>query len=275
MSTPREFDELRADPDHLRRGRRATELIEKNGQRSIELARIRSDAVQGARRDLLMKDTEIAPAMKLSPSRMSRLMKNAPPRERIFFGDGPVRLGVPYRYQTLDRERPVIAAEDAEAAETLTELLGSMSLLAKRYQIEPDRENLPDGDVVLVCGPKSAPVGNTLLQDDPALDMVEHGGRWWIEETATGARHGSPADEPSPEQGDIAYVGRHIRDGRIVVHIAGIHTVGSLGAAHYLAANLPSLFAETGDTSCSLVVGCTVAGREITGSTLVAGPFVW
>jgi hypothetical protein len=46
---------------------------------------------------------------------------------------------------------------------------------------------------------------------------------------------------------DIAYIGRHTDGGRVTVHIAGIHAIGSLGAAAHLAAHLPGLYAQTGD----------------------------
>lgn len=275
MSTDRDFDDLRHDPDPLRRGRRATEWLTRNSQANIELARIRRLAIEEARRDLVMLDTDIAPQMGLTKSRLSQVMKTAPAVERLFFGHGPVSIGVPYRYQTTDRERPLIAAEDAEAVDQLAELLGSLSFATSRLQIEPDRAELPDGDAVVVCGPKSAPIGALLLEADPALRMVQQGSRWWIEEVATGARHGSPADERVPESGDIAYVARQIRDGRVVVHVAGIHTIGSLGAAHHLANHLPELFKATGDTSCSMVVRCIVDDRHVKAGELVAGPFIW
>ncbi|HEY3691621.1 MAG TPA: hypothetical protein VGL46_15215 [Pseudonocardiaceae bacterium] len=275
MSTDREFDELRSDPDPLSQGRRATEEIIRNKQRDVELARIRRHAVERARRDLDMLDTDIAPQMKLTKSRLSQVMKTAPAVERIFFGHGPVSIGVPYRYQTIDRERPLMAAEDVEAADQLAELLNSLSFITARHQIEPDQTELPTGDAVVVCGPKSAPVGALLLEADPALRMTEDESRWWIEEVATGTRHGSPADEPGSESGDIAYVARQIRDGRVLVHIAGIHTIGSLGAAHYLANNLAALFQETDDVSCSMVIRCVITTRRVETSQLVAGPFIW
>ncbi|MEV5721744.1 hypothetical protein AB0L41_48510 [Amycolatopsis mediterranei] len=128
-------------------------------------------------------------------------MATAPAVERLFFGHGPVSIGVSSRYQTTDRERPLIAAEDVEAADRLADLLHSLSFVATRQQIEPDQAELPDGDAVVVCGPKSAPVGPFLLKADPALRMVQAGARWWIEEIATGARRGSPVDEPVPESG--------------------------------------------------------------------------
>jgi len=52
---------------------------------------------------------------------------------------------------------------------------------------------------------------------------------------------------------DIAYIGRHADEGRVVVHIAGIHSIGSLGATHYLTTHLAELFRKVGDESMSQV----------------------
>ncbi|WIX78762.1 hypothetical protein QRX50_46795 [Amycolatopsis carbonis] len=275
MSTDRIFDDLRGDPDPLRRGRRATELLTEYAQLTAELARIRRQAIDAAHDDLHLSYTDIAPQIGLTKGRLSQVLKTAPAAERLFFGHGPVGIGVPFRYQTTDRERPLIAAEDAEAADEIAELLSSMMFVTTRYQVEPDQTALPSGDTVVLCGPKSAPIGACLLATDPALRMVEDGGRWWIEEVASGQRHGSPADDRPAGSGDIAYVARRIRDQRVIVHIAGIHTIGSLGAVHYLTSNLPSLFADIGDAECSLVVRSTLADRRVTASSSLAGPFIW
>ena len=47
---------------------------------------------------------------------VTQIRSTAPGPERAFFGVGPVAVGVPFRYQTTDRERPLIAAEDAKTA---------------------------------------------------------------------------------------------------------------------------------------------------------------
>jgi hypothetical protein len=84
-----------------------------------------------------------------------------------------------------------------------------------------------------------------------------------------------PTDDDQAQEVDTAYVARHQIDGRVIVHIAGIHGIGSLGATHYLTTHLADLFRETGDQSFSLAVRASYDGLTITGSELAAGPYVW
>jgi hypothetical protein len=275
VPSPDDFDDVRRDPDPIRRGRRATELLTVYQQRSAELARLRHAAIEDAYRERGMSYTQIAAAMGITKGRVSQIRGTAPALERAFFGVGPVSIGVPYRYRVTDRRRPLIAAEDAQTGQEIGRLLSSYALAVTSYQIEPDATTLPPGDTVVICGPKSAPVGAALLAQDDALTMVEDEGRWWIVQRRTGERYGSPADEQAPVEADLAYVGRHQHGDHVAVHIAGIHAIGSLGAVHYLAGHLAALFAETRDTSFSLVVRASYDGLAITGSSLVAGPIGW
>ena len=275
MEIEAEFESVRRDPDPVRRGQRASSLLAHYQQRATELARLRKAAIEEAHRERGMSYTEIAAALGITKGRITQIRSSAPRRERVFFGVGPVSVGIPWRYQTTDRERPLIAAEDARTGEDLERLLDSLALAYTRYQIEPDRAAPPSGDGVVVCGPKSAPVGAALLAADPVLRMVEDTGRWWIEHQETGERHGSPADERERLAADLAYVARHQVDDRVIVHVAGIHGIGSLGAVHYLTGHLAEVFSEVGDQSCSLVVRATYDGLSITGSELAAGPYVW
>jgi hypothetical protein len=272
---PDEFDDVRRDPDPIRRGRRATELLTLYQQRAAELARLRRAAIEDAHHSRGMSYTQIAAAMGITKGRISQIRGTAPPPERAFFGTGPVSVGVPLRHGITDRQRPLIAAEDAQTGEEITRLLTGYALAVTRYQIEPDTTSPPPGDAVVVCGPKSAPVGAALLARDGALDMREDAGRWWIVQRSKRERYGSPADEPAPVSADLAYVGRHQHGNHVAVHIAGIHAIGSLGAVHYLATHLAELFTQAGDTSFSLVIRASYDGLAITGTTLAAGPFTW
>lgn len=275
MSGADEFDSVRRDPDPIRRGKRATDLLTLYQQRAAELARLRRAAIEQAHREQGMTYTEIATALGITKGRVTQIRSTAPGPERAFFGVGPVSVGVPYRYQTTDRQRPLIAAEDAQTGEQMERLLGTLALAVSRYQIEPDDAEAPARDTVVVCGPKSAPLGAALLADDPALSMIERDGRWWIEHRTTGERLSSPADDLAPQAADVAYVARHRQDDRVIVHIAGIHSIGSLGAAHYLTTHFAEIFRETGDESFSLAVRASYDGLTITGSELAAGPYVW
>ena len=266
---------MRADPDPVRRGQRATRLLTIYQQRATELARLRRAAIEEAHREQGLSYTEIAEAFGITKGRITQIRDSAPQPERAFFGVGPVSIGVPYRYRVTDRQRPLIAAEDAQTGEQLEHLLTSLALAVSRYQIEPDRAEPPAGDTIVVCGPKSAEIGADLMARDPALRMIEKRGRWFVEDIRGGVLIGSPADDDPPQDGDIAYLARHQVDGRIVVHIAGVHAIGSLGVAHYLTGHLAELFTQAGEQSFSAVIRSTFDGLTITGSELAAGPYTW
>jgi len=270
-----DFEDVRRDPDPIRRGRRATELLTACQQQAAELARLRRAAIEEAHQDQGMSYTQIALAMGITKGRISQIRGTAPAVERAFFGVGPVSVGVPLRHGVTDRQRPLIAAEDAQTAEEIARLLAGYAFAVTRYQIEPGTAAPPPGDTVVICGPKSATVGAALLARDGVLDMREDSGRWQIVHRASGQRYGSPADEPDPASADLAYVARHHDGEHVAVHIAGIHAIGSLGAVHYLAGHLADLFTQAGDTSFSLVVRASYDGLTITGSSLAAGPFTW
>ena len=68
-----EFHALRLEPDPVRRGRRATDLLATYQQRSVELARIRRAAVEEARDQLGGSYTEVARAFGLTKGRITQI----------------------------------------------------------------------------------------------------------------------------------------------------------------------------------------------------------
>ena len=268
-----DFEAVRSDPDPLRRGRRASSLMVIYQQRATELARLRKAAIQEAKQSG-MTYTDIAEALGISKGRITQIKQSAANVERVFFGVGPVAVGIPYRYQTTDRERPLIAAEDAQTGNDAADLLAEQAFAVTRYQISPDTEAPPPGDGIVVCGPKTAPLGASLMEEDPRCQLLKVDGRWMFE-LPDKSTLGSPMDGDEALSTDIAYLARHKLSDRTIIHIAGVHAIGSMGAVHFLRHNLKDLFATVGDTSFSLAISSTFDDLSISDSQVAAGPFFW
>ncbi|ASR33848.1 hypothetical protein BAY61_01310 [Prauserella marina] len=277
MADVDDFDSVLREPDPVSRARRASKLLTHYQQRATELARLRKAAIEQAHREKHLSYTEIAAALGISKGRITQIRSSAPGPERAFFGVGPVQVGVPLRRGTDHRMRTYIDASDALAQEQAETVLTSLSLASERFSIEPELEKLPDGDAVIICGPRSAPVAGHLLENDSKLGFAKEDGRWRIEDHVSGEQYYSPRLEDPPSPADFGYFARHRMGDRVVVHVAGITAVGSSGVLHYLTSNVRELYNKLGDTSFSMAVRCTFASDEttITGSELVAGPYGW
>ena len=125
-------------------------------------------------------------------------------------------------------------------------------------------------------GPPSAHIGNALMSQDPRLGMtIADGGRWYIVDKVTGERFASPMDDHESRRADVAYLARHVRDGQVVTHIAGVHALGSVGAAHYLTEHLAELYAAHPDESFSMAVTAEFDGLRPTSSDVLVAPRAW
>lgn len=266
-----DFEQVRAEGDPLRQARRATELLALYGQRSTELARLRKVAIDRAHDELGLSYTEVAAKAGITKGRVTQIRKSAPPAERAFFGVGPVTIAVPLR-SLGDRSHGVLAVEDATASERLTRTLDSLSLAAETFHIPADGHWEPPADAVAICGPKSSSVTAEALDADPYLAFApDESGRWVITDRATGQVFTSPADEGDPSR-DIAYVARLQRPNGVLLAIAGVHALGSIGAVDYLTRNLPALYEHVGESPFSLVVASTFDGTTATETSALWGP---
>ncbi|MGI5221223.1 sigma factor-like helix-turn-helix DNA-binding protein [Nocardia sp. CA-290969] len=266
-----EFEQVRSEPDPIRRGRRATELITLYQQRAAELARLRKEAIEEAHRNGLSY-TEIAERLGITKGRISQIKSGAPPAERAFFGVGPVAIGVPRREAAGDgRYGPADEANDRAAQKLVEQVLARLSLVSSRFEIDPDSDEVPPGDAVVIGEPGVAPVARNLLAGDEAVSLEKVDGEWCLVDKATGERYTSPgAGGPTT---DIGFLGRREEAGRVIVQIAGVTSAGSHGVAHWLDGNVSELY-EPSARSTSAIIECELdAEGAVTGSRPVAGPF--
>ena len=272
-----DFEALRREPDPVLRGRRATDLLATYQQRSVELARLRRAAIEEARDQLGGSYTEVARAFGLTKGRITQIRSGAPPAHRAFFGVGPLDVALPGR-QLFGRDDLVIASEDDAVGAHIVDEAERLSFTVERRIIDPREEWEPTHDAVVVCGPASAHIGKVLLSADPVLGMdIGDGAAWCVVDRVTGERHPSPMDDPEhPRRADLGYIARHERpDGGVTLHIAGLHALGSVGAAHYVTDHVPDLWAEFGSRSFSMVVLGEFDGQTPTKLSIVVPPRAW
>ncbi|MFF0493604.1 sigma-70 family RNA polymerase sigma factor [Nocardia sp. NPDC004068] len=273
MALADDFEQVRNDPDPIRRGRRATELMTLYQQRHTELARLRKAAIEDAhRRGLSYSD--IGEQLGLTKGRISQIRSSAPPPERAFFGVGPVSVGIPQRFSLEEgRERFIIDKSDQEAQDLVKATLARLTFVSLGFTIDADRIEPPDGDCVIICGPKSAPIARKLLEHDPILGFERDDDGWAITDVRTGLRHRSPYRQDTSARTDIGYFSRRQDDGRVIVHIAGITSVGSLGVARWLDQHLANLF-EPDEPFVNGVIECDFDSTfAVTDSRLIVGPY--
>ncbi|WP_280409407.1 sigma-70 family RNA polymerase sigma factor [Nocardia brasiliensis] len=268
-----DFEQVRDDPDPIRRGRRAAELMTIYQQRATELARLRKAAIEQAHREG-MSYTEIAEKLGITKGRITQIRATAPQSERAFFGVGPVAVGIPRRLGFEEgRERPFFDANDQATQEKVEATLARLSLATSRFAIDPTDEKTPDGDCVVICGPKSAPVARHLLDRDPYLGFERTEEGWWITDARTGQRHRSPYLRDNSVRSDLGYFSRRRDDRQVIVHIAGITAVGSHGVAHWIDQHVGEIFNPSTEFVSGVVECDFDVDFAVTGSRLFVGPY--
>jgi hypothetical protein len=180
-----------------------------------------------------------------------------PPVWRALFGDGPVTVAVPLRAMP-GRALPVISSEDARAAEEMTRVLSDLSVKVRHGRIPVGGGWRPAGSTVAICGPKSPAAIKDLIDTDPFLGFAtDDVGVWRIRDKASGQLYTSAMDVSATALEDVAYVGRLRAGAATVLVVASVHALGSMGAVHYLARNLQTIFDTVGTGRFSMVVAST------------------
>jgi hypothetical protein len=170
----------------------------------------------------------------------------------------------------------MISTEDTRARDMLIDLLGDLTFQVERFGIPPDGLWAPPrGDVVAICGPKSSPITAEAITSDPYLTFEPDAeGTWTIRERDGSHVYGSPLDDATSEGwADVAYLGRLALGERTsILVVAGVHALGSVGVAAYIARNLPDLYATVGTKRFSMVIASRHDGETVLDTEAICPP---
>lgn len=262
--------------DHSVRVRAAVDLMAQLQAGVVETARMRRESISWLRSNGYSM-ADVARLMGVSRARVAQLKEAGPPPERIFLGLDHVQIAVPQR----PGEREYVALEDSATGQQLVTLAHSMQLTSDVEYIPTSGElDLNRDSLIIVCGPKTSPVTAAALAADPRLSFETiPDGRWALTDRRTGDRFTSPSDDPDhPEAADVAYFGRLSRPDRkgTFLLIAGVHAIGSLGVATYLAENVADLYEQASTRQFSMVIGSTFdpKTKKITGTKAATLPLL-
>ncbi|KAA6218811.1 sigma-70 family RNA polymerase sigma factor [Streptomyces filamentosus] len=249
-----EVRRVAAMQDHALRVKAAVDLMTELQGAVVETSRMRKESIAWLR-DHGYSMADVAKLMGVSRARVAQLRDAGPPPERAFLGAQHVQVLVPMRAG----ERDYVALEDSSTGQKLLALAHQLQLDGDLGYIPTTGEiDLDHDELIVVCGPKTSPVTAEALGNDPRISFETLAdGRWALIERESGTVHTSPSDNPEdPMPTDVAYFGRLPRpDGRgTFLLIAGVHAVGSLGAAHFLSENISDVYKQAGTAPFSMVI---------------------
>lgn len=222
-----------------------------------ELSRVRREALDRLLSQGLTQ-TAIAQALGMTRARVGQLLSSGPRPERAFLGAGALTVALAGKLEAgKEKPGPVVSAEAFAAYERLAELARTLGL-ATEYEVipPPGIVTLNRTNLIVMCGPRLSPLVAQVLESDHSISFDKDDAGWHLIDRITGTVYRSPFDHG--DLSDYAYIGRLPRpDGRgTFLYMAGIHAVGSSGAAHFLESNLADLHKEVKNRRFSMIVRC-------------------
>lgn len=254
-----QLDELEtlSRADAITRARRAGELVAHHQEIVTELSRLRREALG----ELVAEgytQGELAKLLRMTRGRIGQLLTSGPKPERALLGSGALTVAVGGKWEA-QKVNPsaVISTEALAAYQLIADTAASYDLKAE-YEVVPPpgmvRLNRPN--LVVLSSPRLLPLVGQVLEADTNLGFESGAQGWYLTEQATGKVYRSPSDNGASV--DYAYMGRLPRpDGKgTFLYLAGIHAMGTLGAAHYLTSNIEDLYEKVKNKRWSALIEC-------------------
>lgn len=242
MDELNELAEL-AGADAETRAVRSSELATRLQEAVGEVSRIRREALNELVADGRTHQ-QLADLLGMTRSRVGQLLASGPRAERALLGSGALTVAIGGKWEA-QKAKPsaVISSESLAAYHLISSTAGDLGLKSE-YEVvpPPGMVRLNRANLVVIGSPRLLPLVGQVLEADANLGFQSGARGWYLTDLATGTDYRSPSD--SGGASDYAYIGRLPRpDGKgSFLYLAGIHAMGTLGAAHYLTRNLEQLY---------------------------------
>ena len=241
---------------------RASELITAHQERMNEASRIRREGLLELVSSGMSRE-ELATLLGVTVQRVAQLLTSGPRPERALLGVGKLTIAIGSKTEAHKQHpskanpRSMVSSEAFAAYELISAASRELGLQAD-YKVVPPPGfvDLNQANLVVLTSPKLLPIVGQVLASDPHLEFGESAQGWYLADRQEGVTYRSPSD--SGECRDYGYLGRLPRPDRkgTFLYVAGIHAMGTLGAAHHLVNNIDDLYAEVKARRFSCVVSC-------------------
>jgi hypothetical protein len=253
-----ELEAVASIRDPMERAKRATDLVQDHQDAVAELSLIRRAAIN----ELVASGVthkEIAENLGVERARIGQLLSSGPKPERALLASGPVTIAVGGKTEGPRRNPSVVSsAEATEARDRIADCCRNHGLEVAHREIvaPPGMVNLNRSNLIVIGSPRLLPFVSQVLEADRNLGFGHGAQGWYLTEGDT--IHRSPSDVGDHHHADYAYIGRLPRpDSKgTFLYLAGIHAMGTLGAATYLTENVEALYREVKNRRWSVLVEC-------------------
>jgi hypothetical protein len=212
---------------------------------AAELGKLRRDAMT-AMLDAGLTQADIARALDLTNERVRQLMAGGPRPARSVLGTkGKLTVSIGGKHES-EKPRAVASVEAFAAYERLAEVARALGLDCGHEVVPPPGlVDLNRSNLVVLGSPARVPFLSQILPSDPAYGIDSDDDGWFVLDKAKNQKLYSPSD--TGKSTDYGYIGRLPRpDGAgTFLYIAGLHALGTLGAAYWLADNIDLVYRET------------------------------
>lgn len=260
------FDELRdllrtlladlAEADATERVQRTSEEFAAQQEVVGELSRLRREGLEELVAQGLTHQQIADKIGILSRARVGQLLATGPKPERALLGTGALTVAVggkPEADPRTSTPSAMVSEEMSKARDLITDTADAYGLKAVQEIVRPKQMvNLNRPNLIVMGSPRIVPVVGQSLAADDNLGFGSDAQGWYLTERDTIYR--SPCDNGEPI--DYAYIGRLPRPDTkgTFLYLAGIHAMGTVGAAKFLADNLPDLYATVRNKRWSVLV---------------------